>query len=579
MSRIKSIIALLLALVMVLGMVACGGGTSDTTTTQAPSSSGGDTTEPAGDAEVETTNTPIVTSSINLSPSTYDMYAETVDKIDPTLDITVGITSTFGGAYNPQGEQGTQAPSMLMALVYDYLYNYDGDQGNTRYSRILKDWYQQDDTTFVMELYPNIEFRTNDGVYATMTGEDVLFSMQSYVTQASMFGSHFEPYNFDKSYVSDDGLTVYLISDEPYGPFVRTFPIICKKWVEENGWDSPLWETDPCGSGPYTAGDFVSGASVSVTIRDDWWNSDYRQTPVKTYTARIYNETSTMYIDLEMGAIDIALQLVSQDYDRAVADQPENVQVEKFSSAVLWFLGIGGSQGQSPYLADIKVREAIAHAVDWVAVGKACFGSMWGEAPGIVSPNLTEWYVEGLSTTYTYDPDYAKQLLEEAGYKDGEIVINNVNFGKQASVAEAMQGYLSAVGITFNVETYEFLTCLQSWLGVGEPACDTAFNDQTDAAGDPCDNIGFYSTYTASSFPVLTVEDEYWNEQYYKLLHSNSGRQEILDDLVTYVHDNYLFYPVGLCYESYGYRTDVIVDANFANAEYGPDLALAEFVY
>ncbi len=580
MKRFRSILALILALVMVLALCACG--TKTTTPTNKPSGDNPATNAPGGDEPApddkpqDGANTSV--GEKNLSPTTYDMYAQPAEPIEPTLTIDVGYTQNLGSTYNPQGAQGTTVPTMLLNEVYDYLFMYDGDAGNDFYSYILEEWHQEDDTTFVMTIRDGAYFSTKDGKYADVTGEDILFSLKAYVDNFSNFSAHFLPYNYDASYVSDDGRTVYLKSDEPYGPMLRTIPIICKKWVEENGWDTELWASDPCSSGPYTAGTFVSGSSVSCVLRDTpWWNYDYRQTNVKEYVLHYYTEISTMYIDLELGTIDLAFALDSQDYDRALSEKPENIAVETTTSGNLWFLGVYGSRGQNQYLADIKVREAIAHAVDWEAVAKACFGSMYGPAWSAISPN-SPYYTEGLVDCYEYDPELAKSILEEAGYKEGEVVFNNVNFGKQAKVAEAIQGYLAAVGITMNVETYEFLTTLQSWLGVGEPPCDTAFNDQTDASGEPCDNIGFYSTHTQGGFPVLQSTDEHWNDLFYQLKHSKEGRQEICDEIATYVHDNYLFYPCGICYDSYGYRTDVIRDANIFGVFAGLDLSLIDVI-
>ena len=581
MKRFRSILALILALVTVLALCACGTKTdtpaNDTPATNAPANDNPGADTPADDpgSNINTT-----VGEKNLSPSTYDMFAEKVEPIEATKTITVGYTQSVGGSYNPVGADGTKTPDMITGLVYDMTFYFDGDAGNAMYSRIFEDWYQEDDMTFVMKLRPGIYFQTKEGKYAEMTGEDLLFSYQAHVLQNTNFQAHFVVFDYEASYVSDDGLTLYLktAGTEPYGPMPRPVAVICKKWVEENGWDSELWASDPCSSGPYTAGSFVSGSSVSCVIRDTpWWNYDYRQTNVKEYVLRSYTEISTMYIDLELGTIDLAFSLDSQDYDRALKDKPENLTVETTTSGNLWFLGIYGSRGQNKYLADIKVREAIAHAIDWEAVAKASFGSMYGPAWSAISPN-SSYYTEGLVDCYEYDPELAKSILEEAGYKEGEVVFNNVNFGKQAKVAEAMQGYLAAVGITMNVETYEFLTTLQSWLGVGEPACDTAFNDQTDASGEPCDNIGFYSTYTEGGFPVLQSTDEHWNELYYQLKHSKSGRQEICDEIATYVHDNYLFYPCGICYDSYGYRTDVIRDANYFGTFVGLDLSLMDVI-
>ena len=291
----------------------------------------------------------------------------------------------------------------------------------------------------------------------------------------------------------------------------------------------------------------------------------------------LYTELSTLYIDLETGGIDLALGLSSSDYDRGVAGEGD-IAVELTTSGKMTFMGVSGSREQNKYLADERVREAIAHAVDWNAVAEASFGSLYSPVTGIISPT-SPYYTEGLVEQYSYDPELAKSILEEAGYKEGEIVFNNVNFGTQATMAEAIQAYLSFVGITMEVETYEFLTAMFSWMGTGDPACDTAFNDQTDASGEPNDNLCYFYNSPSANFPVLIVRDETYNELYSKFLNTIEGRQEAADDIVTYAHDHYLFYPIGICHEAFGYRTDIISDVNiFSTQSGGPDFDLISYV-
>lgn len=579
MKRIKATLALLLALCMAFSLCACGKSDTQANTpgTDAPA---GDV--PAADAPADDPvgSEPAGEPAVNkLSLSTYDMYAEKVEPIEATQVLDVGMNGVaVGYSFNPAGENGTITHESFRILVYDFAWGFDADNNNERYSRILSDWYYEDDTTFVMVLRPGIYFQTKAGKYAEMTGEDVLFSMACYADQGSPYAGNYANFNFETSYVSDDGLTVYLKTDEPYGPFPRTFPVICKKWVEENGWDTELWETDPCSSGPYTAGTYVTGASASVVLRDTpWWNYDYRQPEAKEVVIHLYSELSTLYIDLETGTIDLALGISDSDYDRAL-QSGENIAVKTTTSGKMTFMGLSGSREQNKYLADENVRLAIAHAVDWNAVAEASFGSLYAPVTGIISPS-SPYYTEGLVEQYSYDPELAKSILEEAGYAEGEIVFNNVNFGTQATIAEAIQAYLSVVGITMEVETYEFLTAMFSWMGTGDPPCDTAFNDQTDASGEPNDNLGYFYDSPSANFPVLIVRDETYNELYSKFLHTIDGRQEAADELVTYAHEHCLFFPVGICKEAFGYRTDVISAVNiFSTQSGGPDFDLITYV-
>src|SRR5690625_6455140 len=66
---------------------------------------------------------------------------------------------------------------------------------------------------------------------------------------------------------------------------------------------------------------------------------------------------------------------------------------------------------------DVRVRQAITHAIDKEAIVNGAFFGLGTIIGSHMSP--AEPYYIDLSDTYPYDPERAKELLEEAGYPDG----------------------------------------------------------------------------------------------------------------------------------------------------------------
>ena len=101
-------------------------------------------------------------------------------------------------------------------------------------------------------------------------------------------------------------------------------------------------------------------------------------------------------------------------------------------------------------MADLRVRQAIAHAVDKERFVRAIKGLGEVATGGLFSP-LSPYFQDGLA--YPYDPEQAKALLAEAGYADGfEVTFWSGDFTPYKEMAETVTQDLEAIGITMDTK-------------------------------------------------------------------------------------------------------------------------------
>lgn len=134
-----------------------------------------------------------------------------------------------------------------------------------------------------------------------------------------------------------------------------------------------------------------------------------------------------------------------------------NVQVITAPGTTSYFLQMDTTR--APF-DDLRVRQALNHAIDRATISEHLFGGVAAPAQGVFPDVLP--YVEYTGTDlYQYDPQRAVQLLAEAGYtagpdgllvKDGaalevSLVVNTAMFPQAGSVAQVLQAQLKEVGI------------------------------------------------------------------------------------------------------------------------------------
>ncbi len=521
--------ALLLAAAMACSLAACGG------KTEAPQSesSGGSSTVAASEAQ-------------------------TAEEGEKTLKVgTMNVLGTFlPGNSSGQCYWG-------MYLIYDYLFDYDAD--GTATSQILDDWYYEEDgSTFVMVLKDGITFANGD----KMTGEDVLFSIQTLVDRETKNAAWYSTIDFEASSVGEDGLTVTLVNTKPFGPGITgsgTIFVLDKSWCEEKGFDNiDDWTKAPNGSGPYEVVEYATDAHATLKVRDGYWG-DFE--PVAdTVVINHYADVSALYMALETGELDIALNIAGTDYSRALEDDKVNEYVVQEGENIMLVF-----DNANQYLSDKNLRLAIAHGVNWEEVAESAVGKDMAKVGTSAVTSMSPYYVN--VGAYEYDPEKAKQYLEAAGYKsDGStqlnLTMNTVDQAVKKNAATVIQYYLQELGINLTVNYTDFPTAVSKWKNPG--GTDINFQDTDTGSplvGEPYASLRYFPA-GMERFPVARIEDETFLKLFDEANYTTDieVRKEKYAELQKYVKEEAFFIPLYESVKAIAYNPETIEECGLQSA-------------
>lgn len=479
---------------------------------------------------------------------------------DGPIDLKLGTyaSTSFVGNFDPFGMWGNTVSGYGNCLmIYDSLYFIDSTGAWS--SRIVDKAEWTDDLTYVVTLKDNILFSNGE----KLVGEDVLYSL--YIRQNSgKRSSTYMNFNVDRSTVSDDGLTITFAAESPDPAFYDglDFSIVDKSYLESKGGGENIDWYDPAqvvGSGPYSVTDFVQDSSVTYTKRDDYWGEAYGyHDAVHSYTVTNYTDQTTMAIDLETGTLDAAIDLALNDYNRLNENTDSNVKTGIIAGNVCYQLVWDSNNNE--YLKDPKIREALCCAIDTASLTEAVAGNYGTVADSMFAPGELG-YVGGNS--YEYDVERAKQLLEEAGIKDGELNLNIIilNFEPYTSMAQVIQGYLEKVGVGLNIEAYEMATFIASTTPGASDMTIYTMNGGN-PSGEPTTHLDYW--YSTGMNPVMRRDyDDLLTEAAGTLDHAK--REQLYGQLQQLWHDNFDAVPLYEYKIGYAYNSDVFEDLTLAS--------------
>lgn len=208
-------------------------------------------------------------------------------------------------------------------------------------------------------------------------------------------------------------------------------------------------------SATYGAGEYVLDENHSVTGDHYVYqpNPDYYDQSAikfKSVQVKVISQASSRLQAQESGQLDVAFG------DLTTANSAAQAGLKTLSVAqdvVAYTFDLTGNHSQ-PALQDVRVRQAIAHAIDRATLAKDLLG---GHSQAASAPLFSDTRT-GADNYWSYDPALSRQLLAQAGYPNGFSFTALVQGAYKGLTGEplmrAVAQELQAVGITMNITSY-----------------------------------------------------------------------------------------------------------------------------
>jgi peptide/nickel transport system substrate-binding protein len=209
----------------------------------------------------------------------------------------------------------------------------------------------------------------------------------------------------------------------------------------------------PVGTGPYRIVQHAFGKSIRLVRNPDYFKDSPKVQPtVDTIEIRFIPDRQTQVAEMLSGGLDL-IKNVPLDQGRQLRSVPA-LQVVSTEIMRYAFLQMNTTERTlAPQLRDVRVRKAIAHAIDRTAMVKSLVGEGSRVLNAVCFPSQFGC-IDDAAPRYAYDPGKAKQFLAEAGYPNG-FALDFFAY-RDRDQTEAVIGYLRAVGIQANLRYVQY---------------------------------------------------------------------------------------------------------------------------
>jgi peptide/nickel transport system substrate-binding protein len=356
----------------------------------------------------------------------------------------------------------------------------------------------------------------------------------SQTTEFSYYSAMFNGYDDDSVIESVEAVDDYAVRftlKEPQGPFLKnvamiTFAMASPKAIRENV--ENFWQ-EPVGTGPFKFVSWDKGSQLKLEKNADWWGTDLPEGEggggpfVDQVVFRSIPDNTSRTAALTGGELSAADGLPPDDVP--TVQQAEGLKIDYRPPLTIGYLAMNV---QKEPFNDPKVRQAINMAIDMPKIVEAFFGDTGDVATTYMPPTVP--FFDDQIEHYPFDPEGARQMLQEAGVENLEptlwyMPIPRPYIPDGKGIAQAMQQDLKEVGINAKLVTYEWGTYLQR---TGKGDHDMALLGWTGDNGDPDNFLNvLLSSKTATETSALNIA-------YYK----NPEVDKILDQAQTSIDEN-----------------------------------------
>jgi peptide/nickel transport system substrate-binding protein len=213
------------------------------------------------------------------------------------------------------------------------------------------------------------------------------------------------------------------------------------------------------GTGAFKFAEWVPGDHTRLVRYDEYWDG---RPHLDEFVYVALQSQANGAVLLKTGEIDFTFELSPL---QAPEFDGTDVQIIEYPSLGSRFLALNLDEAQTTLFQDVRVRQALRYAIDTVTITETVMDGYATPADQIYPPYSPYYDAEGVTVKYGYEPETARQLLDEAGWlegadgvreKDGQpfsfTAWTRIGDEERANVLTAIQEYFREVGVQMDVQ-------------------------------------------------------------------------------------------------------------------------------
>jgi peptide/nickel transport system substrate-binding protein len=375
------------------------------------------------------------------------------------VEASIGDARRLNPVIANDGSSGTINDQIFNGLVkYDKDIKLIGD---------LAERWEVSNSGKTITFYLRKGVKWHDG--AEFTAEDCLFTYQKFIDPNVA-----TPYSSSYTIISNAEVVnkdVFRVTyKEPFSPALESWAVgmLPKHLLEGKDINTDQFNRHPVGTGPYKFREWISGQKIVLDANDDYFEG---RPNINQFIYRIIPDSSTMFQELLSGGVDMMgldpLQYLRKSETRRIR---ENYVKFRYPANAYTYMGYNL---RNPLFSEIKVRQALSYAINrksiidgiLLGLGRPCTGPF----------SYVSWAYNPNARSYNYDPERARRMLADAGWKnrnsdgilekDGKpfrfTIMTNQGNNERIRTAEIIQQNMKALGINVNIRVMEWQAFLE----------------------------------------------------------------------------------------------------------------------
>ncbi|MBI2524538.1 MAG: peptide-binding protein [Candidatus Rokubacteria bacterium] len=357
-------------------------------------------------------------------------------------------------------------------LVYDGLIR--ADRNLNWVGQLAESWtFSRDCLTLTFKLRQNA--RWHDG--HPFTADDVLFTYRTMIHPKTPTA-----YKDDFLVVKDaevlDPYTFRVTYSRPHARALQSWAMnvlprhLLEPYVAEGKLKESPQNSQPVGTGPYRFKEWKSGEKIVLVANPDYHGG---RPYLGRVVYRIIPSQGTIFLELKAKGVDLA-SLTALQYLRQTEYPAFRKAYRKYRYPSSGYTYLGFNL-RDPRFADRRVRQAFAHAINKQELIDGVVLGMARDATGPLRPGT--WPYTDRVRRYPHDPDKARALLAQAGWKDRDgdglledkdgrpftfTIRTNQGNEERKKVAEIIQQRLKEVGVGVEIQILEWSSFLKEFI-------------------------------------------------------------------------------------------------------------------